>query len=512
MKKWLKSENASMTVYVVVAIFSFMIILTSVFLAASAVRKNQLQTIPKIKEVYEKDLANIEQIYEDREAQEQQYVTEGLILHYDGINNTGNGHSTTTATWKDLSGNDNDGTLSKTPNSSDFYWEEDHLTVSNANVELGVYIDTPINLNQKERTISYTIDASNLSGSIWGDTTDSNTSGLFNYYNFIANRGTSSNLQDRIQYTFNKSGIYHYTVTLSSNEMKFYENGELVTSVPNTTGLATTNNLRILAAYYYDQNATNLKMYNFMVYDRALNQSEIQQNFQIIQKRFNVSDSKEYIQTGLILHYDGINNTGDAHSTTTTTWKDLSGNGNDGTLSKTPNTSNFSWQTNHIALSNVGSSSGTYIDTPVNLNGQERTITYTIDATNLTGTIWGDTTSSSNTNGVFHYYQFITNRGNSQVGQNKFEYTFSRSGIYQYTLTLSNTEMKFYCNGNLIYNTANTVGLKTSNDLRLLAAYNSSQNSTNLKMYNFMVYNRALTESEVQTNFQVDQQRFEINT
>lgn len=291
MKKWLKSENASMTVYVVVAIFSFMIILTSVFLAASAVRKNQLQTIPKIKEVYEKDLANIEQIYEDREAQEQQYVTEGLILHYDGINNTGNGHSTTTATWKDLSGNDNDGTLSKTPN-----------------------------------------------------------------------------------------------------------------------------------------------------------------------------------------------------------------------------TSNFSWQTNHIALSNVGSSSGTYIDTPVNLNGQERTITYTIDATNLTGTIWGDTTSSSNTNGVFHYYQFITNRGNSQVGQNKFEYTFSRSGIYQYTLTLSNTEMKFYCNGNLIYNTANTVGLKTSNDLRLLAAYNSSQNSTNLKMYNFMVYNRALTESEVQTNFQVDQQRFEINT
>ena len=37
-----------------------------------------------------------------------QYVTDGLILWCDGINNTGVSHSDDTSTWKDLSGHDND--------------------------------------------------------------------------------------------------------------------------------------------------------------------------------------------------------------------------------------------------------------------------------------------------------------------------------------------------------------------------------------------------------------------
>lgn len=39
------------------------------------------------------------------------YVTNGLELYLDGIDNTGSGHSSTTATWKDLSGNNRNGTL-----------------------------------------------------------------------------------------------------------------------------------------------------------------------------------------------------------------------------------------------------------------------------------------------------------------------------------------------------------------------------------------------------------------
>ena len=48
---------------------------------------------------------------EERPRITNQYVTSGLILHYDGINNTGNGHSRTTNTWKDLSQKNNNGTL-----------------------------------------------------------------------------------------------------------------------------------------------------------------------------------------------------------------------------------------------------------------------------------------------------------------------------------------------------------------------------------------------------------------
>ena len=80
----------------------------------------------------------------------------------------------------------------------------------------------------------------------------------------------------------------NYTIILSSKEMKFYENGNLINTITNTIGLTTTNNLRLLAAYYSSQNATNLKMYNFMVYERELTQTEIQNNFQIDQQRFQI--------------------------------------------------------------------------------------------------------------------------------------------------------------------------------------------------------------------------------
>lgn len=66
------------------------------------------------------------------------YVTDGLILHYDGIRNTAIGHDTTIATWKDLSGNGNDGELNGCTWNADslsFDGEDDYLgdiTISNA--------------------------------------------------------------------------------------------------------------------------------------------------------------------------------------------------------------------------------------------------------------------------------------------------------------------------------------------------------------------------------------------
>lgn len=62
-----------------------------------------------------------------------------------------------------------------------------------------------------------------------------------------------------------------------------------------------------------------------------------------------MKDSDGYVTDGLVLYYDAINNTGSGHSSSTTTWKDLSGNGNDGTVTGgtwTGNTLNFSISNN----------------------------------------------------------------------------------------------------------------------------------------------------------------------
>ena len=56
MKTKVKSEKGIMAIYVTVTLVTFIIILLAIFSGAVAVRKNQIKTLIKIKEVYEKAL------------------------------------------------------------------------------------------------------------------------------------------------------------------------------------------------------------------------------------------------------------------------------------------------------------------------------------------------------------------------------------------------------------------------------------------------------------------------
>ena len=64
MKNFLKNEKGAMTVYAITSIIVFIFVLGAVHYSAVNVRKRQLQTMPKIKEVYEKYLNNKYEIYE----------------------------------------------------------------------------------------------------------------------------------------------------------------------------------------------------------------------------------------------------------------------------------------------------------------------------------------------------------------------------------------------------------------------------------------------------------------
>jgi hypothetical protein len=57
------------------------------------------------------------------------YITDGLIVRYDGINNTGSGHSDSVSTWKNLVNNSYNGALSYTPSSGSAYltWGANNL-------------------------------------------------------------------------------------------------------------------------------------------------------------------------------------------------------------------------------------------------------------------------------------------------------------------------------------------------------------------------------------------------
>lgn len=60
-------ERGSMAVYVTVVLMSFLIVLTMIYSSSLSARKNQLKSVLIIKQSYEKDNANIEEIYEKLE-------------------------------------------------------------------------------------------------------------------------------------------------------------------------------------------------------------------------------------------------------------------------------------------------------------------------------------------------------------------------------------------------------------------------------------------------------------
>lgn len=64
MKNIFTSEKGIMTVYVTVAVTTFTIILIALFSSAASIRKNQIKTLIKIKEVYEQDNSKIDEIYD----------------------------------------------------------------------------------------------------------------------------------------------------------------------------------------------------------------------------------------------------------------------------------------------------------------------------------------------------------------------------------------------------------------------------------------------------------------
>ena len=60
------------------------------------------------------------------------YVQDGLMLHYDAVKNTKNGHDKNSNTWYDLSGNNNNGTLHEA------IWTEDGLYFDGINDWVGI--------------------------------------------------------------------------------------------------------------------------------------------------------------------------------------------------------------------------------------------------------------------------------------------------------------------------------------------------------------------------------------
>lgn len=233
--------------------------------------------------------------------------------------------------------------------------------------------------------------------------------------------------------------------------------------------------------------------------------------------RFNKGNS--YVQNGLITYLDGINNTGEGHSNNTDIWKDLSGNNNDATLYNSPEWSNNSLTFDGIddygVLTNTANlefPDGLTLETRVKIistdNGSDRIYIMFLD----------NASSGNPANGLSFcfgkerpkqiYSRIKVNNSNASYIIPKASNDNEINRYYTITLTHNNNNVNLYIDGTLIETlNANGEYTKSSNPIYLSLQYLGNIYS-NVEFQNLLIYDRALSESEVQRNYQADLARY----
>ena len=246
--------------------------------------------------------------------------------------------------------------------------------------------------------------------------------------------------------------------------------------------------------------------------------------------------SCSYSQRGLVAQYDGINNAGHdaAHNPSATVWKDLTGNGNDGTCAAS---SVFSWVGGDgwsasggckpvtIPAPGLAATMGTcnftiqFACTPV-MDDKREAFFSQYNYTVAYGGFGLEHNSGSSFAGRLRYYKFNSKNGNAMLDYMTGA-TITRGTFTSASVAVSPTVQKCWLNGTLSdtrngsismisYSCPSVIGGEPQAAYaRTGTAYTDGYGITFQGKYNaFRLYDRALTEDEAKVNAAVDAIRF----
>ena len=214
-----------------------------------------------------------------------EYATNNLIFYYDAINNTGNGHDDSATTWADLSGNDNNGAI------SDGEWENNALIFNGSSTYVNCGIKNFTNVSV-EAYIEYGIVPSSEVGIACNfeyggyglDAKNSKTT-------FVAYVG-------EYKYVYCKENIVvgepvHIIGTYDGIDVKLFINGVLnnIINAPGAIGEAQNSTIFALGGDPIGENVKGGwfkgKIKSFRLYDRALTEDEVYNNYIYELKRYS---------------------------------------------------------------------------------------------------------------------------------------------------------------------------------------------------------------------------------
>ena len=221
---------------------------------------------------------------------------------------------------------------------------------------------------------------------------------------------------------------------------------------------------------------------------------------------------------GLVVQFDGTNNTGNGHSNGTTTWKDLSGNGNNGTLTNFSYSSSSGWRTDRLTFDGK-SSYITLQNNPIYTVNEntEYTLNIVVDVKKVkTHNFFCNRTEIGKGISIFLINNIIRCDNGSTEWTTEYEFPVNQK--INVTIVKKATEIALYVDGQLL-KISNAVGDKTSlHEGVFTIGASQVKNSTtgvvesfnyylNGDIYLVNIYDKALTELEVKNNYEAEKNR-----
>lgn len=292
---------------------------------------------------------------------------------------------------------------------------------------------------------------------------------------------------------------HHISIVRNGSSVRLYCDGVDVTVTAATHNPAASNR-DFLIANYNSFILANIQTSQFQIYNRALTQQEISQNYNATKKRF--VNALPPVRNGLVMELDAGQRS--SYPGTGNTWYDLSGNGYNYTLTNGPTFSGVGI-TSSIVFD--GSNDRALAVNPISL-GTTHTISMIVKPSSAgeDGILFGDI-GYSNTgyalylnSGNYLYY----NAGSPFVGSA----TSTVNNWYMLTVSRNNTSVSLYQNGSLL--TAATLGGNDSLTLRSIADFSAGGYPFAGNISQVSCYNRTLSAYEVKQNFDFYRTRYNI--
>jgi hypothetical protein len=322
--------------------------------------------------------------------------------------------------------------------------------------------------------------------------------------------------------TYPKNNWYHACVTYDGTNLTFYINGSQDST--STGFYPGDGNGQIALGTYYGCGPVNEwlgKISTGQVYNRALTPQEVIQNYESQRVNFGTTG---ITTNGLVLNLDAANTA--SYGGSGTTWVDISGSETDGILTNGPTyissgaSSSISFDgTNDYAYNSLFSQMSLATNMTISCwctfadNGSPGRYLWSIGRD--IGGVTGGLALMAYGFGVAGGANKLLFELGSAAGRVIYTGTLQQNVWYNFTCTADGTNTKIYVNGNLDNTASQGSGQISSSPGLSVGSYLSNGIPPtpgnffhNGKISNFLVYNRALSASEILQNYNAQKSRF----